>query len=83
MLHQVIDELAALPLRRSRQGCWERAVTTACFDTMWKWADTQCSQELPENHNKVTAQLYAHELIGNTVISFLSFSCFFGLVIFL
>lgn len=59
-------------------------MTTACFDTTWKWADMQCSQELPENHNKATAQLYAHELtVGNALISFLSFSWFFGLVIFL
>lgn len=84
MFHQVTDELAVLSLTRGKQGCWEGAVTTACFHTMSKWADTQCSQELPESHNKTTAQLYTHDLtIGNALISLLSFSCFFGLVIFL
>jgi len=59
-------------------------VTAAGFVTTWKGADMQCSQELPKNQNKATAQLYAHELtIGNATVSFLSFSCFFGLVIFL
>lgn len=60
MLHGVTDELAALPPQMGRAGCWARAVSTACFDTMWKWTDMQCSQELPENYSKAAAQLYEH-----------------------
>lgn len=62
MFHRVTAVLAALPPRRGSQGCWEGTVTSACFDMMWHWADTQVSQELPEHHNKATAQLQAHEL---------------------